>query len=113
MAGYTPELHKALGIFIPLIVVNCVILGRAEAFARKNTLSASIVDALGMGLGFTITLMLLGGIREVIGSGKLFGTLVLGSSYNPVILFILPPGAFLSLGLLLGIFNFVESRKKS
>ncbi|OGL43491.1 MAG: electron transport complex subunit RsxE [Candidatus Schekmanbacteria bacterium RBG_13_48_7] len=112
MAGYTPDLHKALGIFIPLIVVNCIILGRAEAFARKNNVLPSVMDALGMGLGFTCTLVLLGMIREIVGSGKLFGTLILGSSYKPVILFILPPGAFLTLGLLLGIFNFLESKKK-
>ena len=111
MQAFSPELHKSLGIFVPLIVVNCIILGRAEAFAGKNTVGRSILDALGMGLGFTLALVLLGFFRELLGSGKLFGIPVLGTSYQPVLLMILPPGAFLTLGLLLGFFNWLENRK--
>ena len=111
MQAFSPELHKSLGIFVPLIVVNCIILGRAEAFAGKNTVGRSILDALGMGLGFTLALVLLGFFRELLGSGKLFGIPVLGTSYQPVLLMILPPGAFLTLGLFLGFFNWLENKK--
>ncbi len=113
MKAYTPSLSKDLGIFIPLIVVNCIILGRAEAFASKKGVWASILDAVGMGLGFTIVLFLMGTIREIIGSGTLtlgFPMLldpktlnVLGKSYNPALLMILPPGGFLTLGVFLWI----------
>lgn len=111
MAGYTPELSKQLGIFIPLIVVNCIILGRAEAFASKKSILASMLDGLGMGIGFTIVLFLLGGIREILGSGTLtlgFPIIVdpktvniMGSSFTPALLLILPPGGFLTLGIFL------------
>jgi electron transport complex protein RnfE len=111
MAGYTPELSKQLGIFIPLIVVNCIILGRAEAFASKKSVLASMLDGLGMGIGFTIVLFLLGGIREILGSGTLtlgFPIIVdpktvniMGSSFTPALLLILPPGGFLTLGIFL------------
>ena len=111
MQATNPELHKSLGIFVPLIVVNCIILGRAEAFAGKNTMGRSILDALGMGIGFTLALVLIGFVRELLGSGRLFGIPVLGTSYQPVLLMILPPGAFLTLGLFLGFFNWLESRK--
>ncbi|OPX25427.1 MAG: electron transport complex subunit RsxE [Candidatus Latescibacterota bacterium] len=111
MQAFSPQLYKSLGIFVPLIVVNCIILGRAEAFAGKNTVGRSILDALGMGLGFTLALVLLGFFRELLGSGKLLGIPVLGTSYQPVLLMILPPGAFLTLGLFLGFFNWLESRK--
>jgi electron transport complex protein RnfE len=111
MQAFSPELHKSLGIFVPLIVVNCIILGRAEAFAGKNTVGRSILDALGMGIGFTMALVLLGFFRELLGSGTLLGIPVLGTSYQPVLLMILPPGAFLSLGLFLGFFNWMENRK--
>ncbi len=111
MQAFSPELHKSLGIFVPLIVVNCIILGRAEAFAGKNTVGRSILDALGMGIGFTMALVLLGFFRELLGSGKLFGIPVLGTTYQPVLLMILPPGAFLTLGLFLGFFNWMENRK--
>ncbi|RKZ27627.1 electron transport complex subunit RsxE [bacterium] len=109
MAGYTPGLSKQLGIFIPLIVVNCIILGRAEAFASKNGILKSALDGLGMGLGFAIVLFVVGSIREILGSGTitlgfpmLFGPVnvsVFGSGYNPALLMILPPGGFLTLGL--------------
>ena len=105
MAGFFYDLHKSLGIFIPLIVVNCVILGRAETFASRNSIGLSAIDALGMGLGFTATLGVLGAVRELIGNGTVLGHAVLGSSYQPVILFILPPGAFIALGFLVAGMN--------
>ena len=111
MQAFSPQLHKSLGIFVPLIVVNCIILGRAEAFAGKNTVGRSALDALGMGIGFTLALVLLGFFRELLGSGKLLGIPVLGTSYQPVLLMILPPGAFLTLGLFLGFFNWLEKKK--
>ena len=105
MNAYAHDLHKALGVFIPLIVVNCVILGRAEAFASRNGVAASLADGLGMGLGFTLSLTLLGAVREVLGNGTLFGAAVLGPSYQPLIVMVLPPGAFITLGLLLAGIN--------
>jgi electron transport complex protein RnfE len=111
MAGYTPELHKSLGIFIPLIVVNCIILGRAEAFASKNTIGRSFIDGLGMGLGFTFALVITASIREIIGTGKIWDLVLLGEHYNPVLVAILSPGAFITLGLLIGLFNLLEQRR--
>jgi electron transport complex protein RnfE len=105
MNAYVHDLHKALGVFIPLIVVNCVILGRAEAFASKHGLVVSLADGLGMGLGFTLSLTLLGSVRELFGNGTWFGLPVFGSSYLPLIVMILPPGAFITLGLLLAGMN--------
>ena len=105
MSAYAPDsINKALGIFIPLIVVNCIILGRAESFACKHTPLASIVDGLGIGLGFTFALTLLGSLRELLGAGSLFGVQLLPETTN-VLLFVLPPGAFLTLGYLVAIFN--------
>jgi len=112
MHGYTPDLHKALGIFIPLIVVNCIILGRAEAFASKNGIGYSLLDAAGMGLGFTVVLCVLGSIREILGAGTIGGLPVLPVSFRPVLLFILPPGGFICYGLLLAGFNFIDSWRK-
>jgi len=100
MGAYLPELHEALGIFIPLIVVNCVILGRAEAFASRNTTFYSLVDAVSMGLGFTMALTLLGAVRELLGFGTLFGAQIVPESIPGISVFILPPGAFLALGFL-------------
>jgi len=111
MAAYTPGLHKALGIFIPLIVVNCIILGRAEAFAGKNSVLPSIMDGLGMGLGFTLALSLLGFTRELIGNGTLWGIPVLGTSYHPMLIMILPPGAFLVLGLYMALLNYFDRKR--
>jgi electron transport complex protein RnfE len=105
MAGYFYELHKVLGLFIPLIVVNCIILGRAEAFASKNTVILSLADGLGMGLGFTLALVILGSVRELFGNGTIFGVSVLSSGFQPALVMLLPPGAFLALGLLLGLMN--------
>jgi len=110
MAAFAPDLHKSLGIFVPLIVVNCIILGRAEAFAGKNGVFRSFIDGLGMGLGFMIALILLGFVRELLGDGKLLGYPIMGPDFKPVLLFILPPGAFLTLGLFLGFFNWLEAK---
>ncbi len=111
MEAYLYGLYKALGIFIPLIVVNCVILGRAEAFASKNPLMSSIADGMGMGIGFTLSLFVLGSVREILGSGTLLGHVLFGASYKPFILFILPPGAFIALGTLLALMNRVEMKR--
>ncbi len=105
MEAYFPELNASLGIFIPLIVVNCIILARAESFASKNSLIASLVDAVGMGLGFTLALTLLGSIREILGAGTFFGIPVTPASFEPAVIMILPPGAFITLGLLLALLN--------
>jgi electron transport complex protein RnfE len=110
MEAYVYDLYKALGIFIPLIVVNCLILGRAEAFASKKPVVYSISDGLGMGLGFTLALFVLGGVREILGSGSLLGFALVGSGYQPFLLLILPPGAFIALGLLLAGMNRLEQR---
>ena len=104
MEAYMPSINKSLGIYIPLIVVNCIILGRAEAFACKNNPLASICDGIGMGLGFTLALTLLGSVRELIGAGTLFGMTLLPETCN-VLLFVLPPGAFITLGYLIAIVN--------
>jgi electron transport complex protein RnfE len=104
MAGFLPALHAQLGLFIPLIVVNCIVLGRAEAFASKNSIGASFIDGLGMGLGFAFALMLLGAVREVLGSGKVFGMMLFPSKYA-MLVFVLAPGAFFALGYLISIMN--------
>ena len=103
--AYIPFLYEQLGIFIPLIVVNCLILGRAEAFASKNTLVASTVDALGMGTGFILALTALGATREVLGNGSIFDFRLVSEEAHTLILFILPPGAFLALAYLAALFN--------
>jgi len=103
--GYLPALYKSLGIFIPLIVVNCVILGRAEAYASKNGVLASVYDAIGMGLGFTLALVILASFREILGNGTFYGVQVLPTSYEPSIIMILAPGAFITLGILLASLN--------
>ena len=102
--AWLPDVDKALGLFIPLIVVNCIILGRAEAFAAKNTPLASLFDGIGIGLGFTLALTLLGIVRELLGAGAIFGFTLLPETTN-ILLFILPPGAFISLGFLIAIVN--------
>ena len=105
LEAYIPFLYEQLGIFIPLIVVNCVILGRAEAFASKNNLSASLIDALGMGLGFTLALTVLGATREILGNGSLFEFRFVSEDAQSILLFILPPGAFIALAYLALAFN--------
>ena len=108
MHGFFFQLHKALGVFIPLIVVNCIVLGRAEAFASKNNVLRSALDGFGMGLGFMVTLIVVGSLREVLGNGTLFGVNVLGEGYIPFLFLVLPPGAFVTLGVLLGVMNKIE-----
>lgn len=114
MAAFMPPLHKSLGLFIPLIVVNCIILGRAEAFASKNNVFMSIMDALGMGLGFTFALVVLGAIRELLGAGKLLGFPILPQAYqdSPMLVAILAPGAFITLGFILAVINLLNKRGK-
>jgi len=109
MEAWVYGLYQSLGIFIPLIVVNCLILGRAEAFASKRPVLDSAVDGLGMGLGFTLALFILGAVREIFGSGALLGFTLFGAGYQPMLLMILPPGAFISLGLLLALMNKFEA----
>lgn len=104
MQAYVPSLYATLGLFIPLIVVNCILLGRAEAFACKNSPIASLFDGLGIGLGFTIALTLLGGIREFLGTGKLFNITIMPEQYG-MLVFVLAPGAFIALGYLIAIIN--------
>ena len=111
MQAWFFELHKSLGLFIPLIVVNCIILGRAEAFASRNSLGWAFLDGVGMGLGFTIGLMVLGGVRELLGSGSLVGIDVLGEGFPAWLVMILPPGAFLSMGFLLAGMNVLEEKR--
>lgn len=111
LKAYVPALDNALGLYIPLIVVNCIILARAESFASKNGPVASAVDGIGMGLGFTLALTVLGAVRELLGAGSIFGLSIFGASYQPALLFILPPGAFLTLGFLMAIFNKVVKKK--
>ncbi len=118
MAAYSPELHEALGIFIPLIVVNCIILGRAEAFASRNGVWRSLLDGLGIGLGFTLTLFVLGSIREILGNGTLTlfqykdhvlrWVIFYKEAINPILVFILAPGAFITLGFLLAAKNYID-----
>lgn len=112
LEAFIPFLYEQLGIFIPLIVVNCLILGRAEAFASKNSLTSSIIDALGMGIGFTIALTLLGAVREILGNGSLFDFKMVSEDASTLILFILPPGAFIALAYLSAIFNKVSAKIK-
>ncbi|SCH34462.1 MULTISPECIES: electron transport complex subunit RsxE [unclassified Romboutsia] len=111
LKAYVPTLDQALGLYIPLIVVNCIILARAESFASKNGALLSAIDGIGMGLGFTLALTILGAVRELFGAGSLFGFNLFGDSYQPALLFILPPGAFLTLGFLMAGFNKIRSKK--
>jgi electron transport complex protein RnfE len=104
--------HKALGAFIALIVVNCLILGRQEAFASRNTPALAVADALGMALGFTFALLIVGSIREVLGSGSLFGFSLFGEDYEPWVVMVLPPGGFFTLGSLLVFFAWIKERRQ-
>lgn len=108
MKAYVPSLFDALGLFIPLIVVNCVVLGRAEAFASKNSVGSSIIDGLGMGIGFALALTVLGGVREILGSGSIFGLSFIKG--DGMLLFILPPGAFIALGYLIVLANKLKEK---
>lgn len=113
MAAYAPGLHAQLGIFIPLIVVNCIVLGRAEAFASRNNPLSSVIDGLGMGLGFAFALTLLGSVREMLGSGSIFGIKFIPANADGILIFILAPGAFITLGFLIAIINQLSKPAKS
>jgi electron transport complex protein RnfE len=113
MHAYTFELYKALGVFIPLIVVNCIILARAEAFASKNSLSDSIIDGLGMGAGYLVAMVLLSSAREILGNGTVLGFRILPEAYEPMMMAVQPPGAFILICLLIVIVNYLSRRKKA
>lgn len=113
LKAYLPSLSESLGIYIPLIVVNCIILGRAEAFASKNSVLLSAFDGLGMGLGFTASLTLIATVREVLGAGTFAGIELFGDGFKPMSIMILPPGAFLTLGILLAVINGISKKKAS
>ena len=110
MQAFTPDLYKALGVFIPLIVVNCIILGRAEAFAQKNTVFASLLDGIGMGIGFTLAITLMGSIREVLGNGSIFDIKFLADDAKTILIFIMPPGAFITYGFLIAVVNNLKKK---
>lgn len=113
LAGFVPALNASLGIFIPLIVVNCVILGRAESYASKNTPVPSIFDGLGQGLGFTLSLAVIGMVRELLGTGKMFGAQIMPAVVEPALIFVLAPGAFITLGVMMAILNQSKIKKAS
>ncbi|MEG1642118.1 MAG: electron transport complex subunit E [Synergistaceae bacterium] len=112
ISAYAPALDKSLGIFIPLIVVNCIILARAEAFAFKNSVISSLCDGIGMGLGFTAALTFIGSIRELLGNGTIFGHALMPASYQPALLVILAPGGFITLGILIALFRKAQMKKE-
>ncbi|MDD4722166.1 MAG: electron transport complex subunit E [Acidaminococcaceae bacterium] len=112
MEAFVPDIYAALGIFIPLIVVNCIILGRAEAFASKHGLWSSLQDAVGMGIGFTLALAIIATFRELLGTGKLFGIPVFGSGYQPILILILPAGAFITMGFVFAAVNYLRQRNE-
>lgn len=111
LQALVPVVHKELGAFVPLIVVNCIILGRQEAFAAKHPIPLAVADALGMGLGFTLSLLALGSVREILGVGALFGHDLFGPQFEPWVIMLLPPGGFLTLGLLLLLFSWLKERR--
>ncbi len=112
LKAYAQSVSQALGIYIPLIVVNCIILGRAEAFASKNNVIKSAIDGVGMGLGFTAALFIIGTIREIFGAGTFFGISLFGEAFQPVTIMILPPGAFITLGLIVMVINIITQNRK-
>ncbi len=113
MKAYTPALSQSLGVFVPLIVVNCIVMGRAEAFASKNGVAASLMDGIGMSIGFTFIITLLGVVREIVGAGTVFGIKVLGDWYPQFLIFILPPGAFLVIGFFMAIHKWISHRREA
>ncbi|MDO5342776.1 MAG: electron transport complex subunit E [Bacteroidia bacterium] len=113
MQAYVPAIYETLGLFIPLIVVNCIVLGRAEAFASKNPVWPSILDGAGMGLGFTLALTFLGSVREILGSGSIFNWRFLPEDANTILIFVLAPGAFIALGYLIAVVNKVKKSRTS
>jgi len=110
MKAFMPDLYATLGIFIPLIVVNCIILGRAEAFAQKSSIIPAILDGLGMGIGFTLAITLMGSIRELLGNGSIFNIKLVAEDANTILIFILPPGAFITYGYLIAMMNRMKKR---
>jgi electron transport complex protein RnfE len=112
LQALVPDVHRELGAFIALIVVNCIILGRAEAFASKNPIGASVADAAGMGSGFTLALLMLGSVREVLGKGSIFGFSLFGPTFEPWVIMILPPGGFLVMGVLLLLFATIRQGRR-
>lgn len=113
LKAFAPAIYSALGLFIPLIVVNCIIFARAETFASKNGVIESVVDGLGMGIGYTIALVILGSIREILGAGSIFGIPLFGEGFQPALILIMPPGAFILLGTLIGIFNLIRKKNEN
>ena len=113
LQAYAPVQHKELGAFIALIVVNCMILGRQEAFAAKSSVYRSLLDAIGTGIGFTIALVMMGGFREILGTGSFLGYSLFGPNFEPWVIMVLPAGGFLTLGFILLAMGFVEQRKKT
>ncbi len=111
MKAYLPALYAVLGLFIPLIVVNCIVLGRAESFASKNAIIPSVLDGIGSGLGFTLALTVLGSIREVLGNGSLFDVVIMPASFTPALIFILAPGAFITIGFIIATQNYLNAKK--
>lgn len=113
LEGFVPSLYSALGLYIPLIVVNCIILGRAESFAAKNGPILSVADGIGCGIGFTLALTAIGAVREFLGAGTLFGIGIISGWYEPMLVMILAPGAFLVLGLMMGVLNKISEKKNA
>lgn len=111
MKAYLPEIYAVLGLFIPLIVVNCIVLGRAESFASKNGVIPSIFDGLGSGLGFTLALTVLGSIREILGNGSIFDVVIMPATFTPALIFILAPGAFITIGFIIATQNYLKAKK--
>lgn len=111
MNAFTPDLYKVLGLFIPLIVVNCIVLGRAESFAAKNGVVESILDGIGSGMGFTLSLTFLGAIREILGNGSVFGVSLVPENFQPALIFILAPGGFITIGTIMACINIYKNRK--
>lgn len=112
MKAYAPVLSESLGVFVPLIVVNCIILGRSEAFAYKNSVFHSFLDAVGMSLGFILAIVTLGSIREILGNGSIFGIFIMGSNFQPFLMMIFPPGAFLIIGFLMAGLNRISMKRQ-
>lgn len=112
MEAYTPDIYKVLGLYIPLIVVNCIVLGRAESFASKNSVIDSMFDGIGSGLGFTLALTVLGMIREVLGNGTIFNIVITPTNWQPALIFILPPGGFLTIACVIAFQNYLKQKKE-
>ena len=112
MEAFTPDIYKVLGLYIPLIVVNCIVLGRAESFASKNSVFDSTLDGLGSGLGFTLALTILGIIREILGNGTIFNIVITPANWQPALIFILPPGGFLTIACVIAFQNYLKQKKE-